>query len=65
MGISFNLAFSKKVPPYGKLGRDHMALGAGSERLDKVRTGGHYDGHYHPAGRRGTVPVHSRDFPPN
>ena len=38
MGISFNVAFNKKVPPHDKLGGDHMALGAGGERLDKVAT---------------------------
>jgi hypothetical protein len=36
MGMSFNVAFNKKVAPYGKLGADHMALGAGVEKLDKV-----------------------------
>jgi hypothetical protein len=36
MGMSFNVAFDKKVAPFGKLGADHMALGAGVERLDKV-----------------------------
>ena len=38
MGISFNIAFEKEVPPYGKLGGDHMALGAGGEHLDRVAT---------------------------
>jgi hypothetical protein len=38
VGISFNVAFSKKIPPYGTLGGDHAALGAGGERLDKVAT---------------------------
>jgi hypothetical protein len=38
MGISFNVAFDKEVPPYGKLGGDHMTLGAGGERLDRVAT---------------------------
>jgi hypothetical protein len=36
VGVSFNVAFNKKVPPYDKLGGDHMALGEGGERLDKV-----------------------------
>ena len=36
MGISFNVAFNKPVPPYGKRGGDHTALGAGAERLDRV-----------------------------
>jgi hypothetical protein len=36
MGMSFNVAFNKKVAPHGKLGADHTALGAGVERLDKV-----------------------------
>ena len=36
MGISFNVAFDKKVPPYGTLGGDCMALGSASERLDKA-----------------------------
>lgn len=38
MGMSFNVAFKKKVPPYGKLGGDNMALGASYQRLDKVAT---------------------------
>jgi hypothetical protein len=36
VGISFNVAFHKRVPPYGKLGGDHIALGASAERLDQV-----------------------------
>src|SRR5262245_12809946 len=36
MGMSFNVAFNKKVAPYDKLGADHMALGPAVERLDKA-----------------------------
>jgi hypothetical protein len=36
VGISFNVAFNRPVPPYDKLGGDHMALGAAVDRLDKV-----------------------------
>lgn len=36
MGITLSVVFSKKVAPYDKLGGDHMALGDGMERLDKV-----------------------------
>ena len=36
MGMSLNVAFNKKVAPYGKLGADHVALGDTVERLDKV-----------------------------
>jgi hypothetical protein len=36
MGMSFNVAFNKKVAPYDKLGADHIALGAAVERLDKA-----------------------------
>jgi hypothetical protein len=36
MGISLNVAFDKEVSPFGKLGGDHTALGAGGRRLDKL-----------------------------
>jgi len=36
VGISFNVSFNKKVPPQDKLGDDHIALGAGLARLDKL-----------------------------
>lgn len=36
MGASLNVAFDKKVSPFGTLSDDHNALGNGLERLDKV-----------------------------
>jgi hypothetical protein len=36
MGMSFSVAFNKKVAPYDKLGADHVAVGDSLERLDKV-----------------------------
>ena len=36
MGVSLNVAFSKKVAPYGTLSEDHPALSAGLDRLDKI-----------------------------
>ncbi len=36
MGVSFCVVFRKKVPPYGTLGGDNMALARGYERLDKA-----------------------------
>jgi hypothetical protein len=38
MAISFNVAFKKKVAPYGGLGGDHTALGAALNRLNKMAT---------------------------
>lgn len=36
MGTSLNVAFNKKVSPYGTLTDDHNALGNGMDKLDKV-----------------------------
>jgi hypothetical protein len=36
MGVSFSVIFKKKVPPYGTLGPDHVALANGYEKLDKA-----------------------------
>lgn len=38
MGVSLNIVFQKKVPPYGSLSSDHNALGNGLERLDRLLT---------------------------
>ena len=36
MGMSLNVAFNKKVAPYGTIGDDHPTLGEGIEQLEKV-----------------------------
>ena len=36
MGMSFTVAFNKKVKPFDEIGADHMALGSAMDRLDKA-----------------------------
>jgi hypothetical protein len=36
MGMSFNVAFNKKVPPYDTQGADYTTLGSSIEKLDKI-----------------------------